>query len=256
MKTIEALRILEPFAPLAISRAFIAEGSYDNSGILVDTGEEIRAAAFSLDLSLASVAFAVERNCNLIVTHHPAIYHPISALRTDDPTGAALIGAIRNGISVISMHLNLDAAESGIDESLARALGAESAEILHTVSGEFGYGRRFTVEKTPFSEYLTRVRESFGSDRILGYGDDREIAVVASFCGGGAGDALKNAECADVFVTSDAPHHVIKEIIERGKNLILIPHYTAEERGFSLFFNRVSPMLGVPASYFKDERFC
>lgn len=256
MKTNDILNRLEAYAPLEISRAFVAEGSYDNSGVIVDTGEEICAAAFSLDLSLASVAFAAERGCNLLVTHHPAIYHPVSSLKADDPTGAALIAAIRGGISVVSMHLNLDAAEGGIDESLAAALGAQSAEVLHRVCGNCGYGRKFGIPEIAFSAYLAQVRQTFASGRILGYGEERIIRTVASFCGGGAGDALRNAEAADLFVTSDAPHHVIKELVERGKNLILIPHYTAEEKGFSLFFNRVAPVLGVPASYFMDERFC
>lgn len=256
MKTNDILKELETYAPLEISRAFIADGSHDNSGVIVDTGDEIRAAAFSLDLSLASVSFAAERGCNLLITHHPAIYYPVSSLKEDDPTGAALIAAIRTGISVISMHLNLDAAKEGIDESLAAALGAQSTEILHRVYGEYGYGRKFEIAETSFSAYLTQVRKTFGSERILGYGENKKIKTVASFCGGGAGDVARNADVADLFVTSDAPHHVIKEIIERGKNLILIPHYTAEEKGFSLFFNRVAPELGVPASYFKDERFC
>ena len=90
---------------------------------------------------------------------------------------------------------------------------------------------------------------------MIAYGEDRPVSRVASFCGGGAGDALEYGAAADVIVTSDMPHHVIKELVERGKNLILIPHYTAEERGFFLFFNRIAPMLGVPSSYFKDGRF-
>lgn len=74
MKTSDVLNKLEEYAPLEISRAFVAAGAYDNSGLLVDTGEPVKKAAFTLELSAAAVAFAEEEGCNLIVTHHPAIY--------------------------------------------------------------------------------------------------------------------------------------------------------------------------------------
>ena len=205
----------------------------------------MKKAAFTLELSAAAVAFAEEEGCNLIVTHHPAIYRPVASLCAGDPTTGPLVKAIRAGISVISMHLNLDAAPGGIDEGLARALGAEETKILRPILGDAGYGRAFSVGPIRFSAYLEYVRKTFG-DRVIAYGEDRPVSRVASFCGYGA--------AADVIVTSDMPHHVIKELVERGKNLILIPHYTAEERGFFLFFNRIAPTLGVPSSYFKDGR--
>ena len=254
MKTSDVLNKLEEYAPLEISRAFVAAGAYDNSGLLIDTGEPVKKAAFTLELSAAAVAFAEEEGCNLIVTHHPAIYRPVASLCAGDPTTGPLVKAIRAGISVISMHLNLDAAPGGIDESLARALGAEETKILRPILGDAGYGRAFSVGPIRFSAYLENVRKTFG-DRVIAYGEDRPVSRVASFCGGGAGDALEYGAAADVIVTSDMPYHVIKELVERGKNLILIPHYTAEERGFFLFFNRIAPTLGVPSSYFKDGRF-
>ena len=189
MKTSDVLNKLEEYAPLEISRAFVAAGAYDNSGLLVDTGEPVKKAAFTLELSAAAVAFAEEEGCNLIVTHHPAIYRPVASLCAGDPTTGPLVKAIRAGISVISMHLNLDAAPGGIDESLARALGAEETKILRPILGDAGYGRAFSVGPIRFSAYLENVRKTFG-DRVIAYGEDRLVSRVASFCGGGAGDAL------------------------------------------------------------------
>lgn len=42
MKTSDVLNKLEEYAPLEISRAFVAAGAYDNSGLLVDTGEPVK----------------------------------------------------------------------------------------------------------------------------------------------------------------------------------------------------------------------
>ena len=68
---------------------------------------------------------AKERCKNLIVTHHPAIFFPVSNILRSDPLGARLIACLEAGIGVISMHLNCDCARGGIDENLALALGAE-----------------------------------------------------------------------------------------------------------------------------------
>ena len=51
MKTSDVLNKLEEYAPLEISRAFVAAGAYDNSGLLIDTGEPGKKAASPGDLS-------------------------------------------------------------------------------------------------------------------------------------------------------------------------------------------------------------
>ena len=84
---------------------------------------------FALDFSLGAIAAAIKAKRRLIVTHHPAIYGKIGNLVGGESshgvrdvlgTGGKLIQAIENGISVLSMHLNLDCADGGIDESLMR----------------------------------------------------------------------------------------------------------------------------------------
>jgi putative NIF3 family GTP cyclohydrolase 1 type 2 len=62
---------------------------------------------------------------------------------------------------------------------------------------------------------------------------------------------------ADTIITSDMPHHVIKELIEKNKNIILIPHYVAEDYGFNKFYAYVKEQLNgkIQAYYFDDKRF-
>ena len=51
------------------------------------------------------------------------------------------------------------------------------------------------------------------------------------------------------------PHHVIKELVEMGKAIMVIPHYSAENYGFNKFYERVKNQISVPAYYFDDKRF-
>ena len=125
MRLDEFYKIADAVAPKALSDEFCAKyNAYDNSGILVDVGEEITGILFSLDLTDAAIEEAIEQNANLIITHHPTIYGKIGKIcdEGEGTLGGKLVQCIRNGISVISMHLNLDTAPDGIDESLMQGI--------------------------------------------------------------------------------------------------------------------------------------
>ena len=250
MKLTEILHILErEVAPVALSDAFCKKyGMYDNSGIIIDCGKDISGALFSLDLSSKAVAAAIEKGFNLIVTHHPAIYGGVSRINFNDPIAKCL----KNGISVISMHLNFDAAPEGIDYFLMRGLGGEQAEISAPVDGG-GYGRVYAVKEACFGEYFNMVTFS---ERALAYGDKlKKIKKVASFCGAGFDDhnmAFTVSRGADVFVSSDLKHHEISGLLEKGINVIHLTHYSAENYGFNMIYNKIKERLQLPAEYFCD----
>ena len=110
MKIQNVYELLGKYAPFELSdRMCKEEGCYDNSGMIVGTDDDVKGVLFSLDLTELAVERAREQGCNVIVTHHPAIYHPIKSV------GGALKLAVAYGIGVISCHLNLDCAEHGID---------------------------------------------------------------------------------------------------------------------------------------------
>jgi dinuclear metal center YbgI/SA1388 family protein len=258
LKHSEFLIILEKFAPLSLSKLMIDNGSYDNSGALIKCSNQVGKILFSLDLSLETVNKAIELGCDTIVTHHPAIYNPIKSLDIDQDT-APVLYAVKNGLNVFSMHLNLDIANDGIDGSLALALGGENARIIDLIDGVHGYGREFKSGQN-VNDFVNLIKKNLDTEKVVCYGEG-VCNIVASFCGGGAGEALKavtsGLTCADTVVTSDAPHHVVKELVERNVKLIIIPHYSAEEYGFNKFYARVKAELGdkAQAYYFQDKRF-
>ena len=90
MKLSEIYQIADGIAPKALSDEMCQKyGWYDNSGILVNTDEEIDSILFSLDLSMSAVDEAIEKGVKLIITHHPAIYGKISRIDYED---GALLG--------------------------------------------------------------------------------------------------------------------------------------------------------------------
>ena len=255
MQLKELYGIADGLAPFALSREYCQKfGHHDNSGILVDCGEELTGVLFSLDLSASAVEAAKKNGANCIFTHHPAIFYPIPALTEE--VGAQVLACAKAGISVISAHLNLDSAAGGIDESLMQGLGGqEPIAVMDALTGG-AYGRVYEVEKASLPEFIGRAKKTFRTERVVSYGNS-PVWRVASFCGAGFGDsslrfALANG--ADTIVSSDAQHHLIAGAIEKGLNVVLLTHYATENYGFHRFYLKCKELVKISCDFFTDER--
>lgn len=262
LKIDDLFNILNEIAPIDLSYKCIEKGDYDNSGIIIRSHENVEKILFSLDLSLAAIAKAKRLGCDTIVTHHPAIYYPIKSLSEKDMVTAPIVKAAENKFNVISMHLNLDVADNGIDASLCKGLGGEKYRILDRLTEKDGYGREFSLTPVTLSEFVNKIKKEFKTNRVTVYGNRKSVIdKAASFCGGGASYAEKAVNegktDAKVIITSDMPHHVIKELVENGKSVIIMTHYSAENYGFNLFSERAGNKLKLKAEtfVFNDKRF-
>ena len=238
MKINEFLKLLENYAPLEYSHEFCTKyGAYDNSGIIVNTDSDISGVVFTLDLTRGAVDLAVEKGANLIVTHHPAIYKPISEI---SDFSNALLYAVNNKIAIISMHLNLDSAKEGIDYFFAKTIGANDFKIIYPIK-EGGYGRIFTLKNTSVSQIVDRIKQNFKTQRVLAYGsDEKKDYIVATFCGSGLGESeLKLLDGVDIVISSDIKHNILIACDTLGIKVISVTHYASEFLGFSEFYNQI-----------------
>jgi dinuclear metal center YbgI/SA1388 family protein len=268
VKLSEVYKIADSIAPKALSDEMCQNyGWYDNSGILVNTDEEVNGILFSLDLTMSAVDEAIARGVKLIITHHPAIYGKIGNVRVGDfePLGEKLVKCIKNGISVICMHLNLDVADGGIDESLMEGIclssgmtigaGMRSTQIMHPL-GASGYGRVYDVLEQPISKIVKELEKNFNTKRILVYGEEKTISRISSFCGAGADEqsvAFAVANGADAIVSSDFKHHVITLANERGLALIALTNYASEQYGFEKYYQKIRQRLNIPCDMVTEE---
>lgn len=277
MKLSDIYQIADKIAPVCLSHEYCKNyDAYDNSGILVDTGDDIEGILFTLDLSLAAIDEAIEQGANLIITHHPVIYGKISHVCEWDPLGKKLVKCIKNGISVISMHLNLDLAAGGTDESLMQgiclAAGGKHADgmgSMHAVLVEpLGnnqplrgtYGRVYDIPPCSLKDLAIGLGKEFSTERVLYYGDkDRTIKRVASFCGAGVDEeaisyALDNeGNEADVIVSSDFKHHLISQALEEGLAVIILTHYASENYGFKNYYEKIRRQVKIPCIFHTDN---
>lgn len=203
--------------------------SWDNVGHLVgDPNREVRRVLVSLDITERVVQEAIDGGFDLIVSHHPVMnctWHPVQTLRTDDRQGRILTKLTENRISAICMHTNLDAAEGGVNDQLAKALGLTDTIPLN----EQKIGRIGTLScEKPLEQFLHDVVKSLGC-RGLRYRSGgrpvRRVAVGGGACGEYIPQAL--AQGCDTFVTSDLRYNDFLDT--QGLNLIDAGHFPTED---------------------------
>jgi len=128
--------------------------SYDNVGLLVgDSAASVSRVLVCLDVTEAVVNEALEKKCELIVSHHPLIFKKISSINPSDEQGRIIYKLIRNNIALLSAHTNLDAALDGVSFILANNLGLDNLQFL-----DKGY---------PISKKISLTTEFEDSEAVL-----------------------------------------------------------------------------------------
>lgn len=126
MKIKEITQYLETIAPLALQE------SYDNSGLLVGSKDtEVTKVLISLDCIEDVVQEAIDKGCNLIISHHPIIFSGLKRLNGNNYIERTVIKAIQNNIALYAIHTNLDnVLHNGVNQKIAQKLGLENTKIL------------------------------------------------------------------------------------------------------------------------------
>ena len=208
MKIKEVLSALERFAPLPLQE------SWDNAGLQVGLTEtEVSGALLCLDVNEKIIDEALQKGCNLIVSHHPLLFRGLKTISDLTDVQRTVMKAIENKVCVISMHTNMDNASGGVNFRIAEKLGLEDIAFFasKTVDGiEAGSGVIGTLaEPMAADDFVIAVKKAFDVEcamcnELL----HRPIQRVA-ICGGAGDflldDALKTG--ADAFITGEMHYH-------------------------------------------------
>lgn len=199
--------------------------AYDNVGLLVGSlDDNVTGILVCLDCTDEAVTQAVENGANLIITHHPVIFDPLKAV-TDD---TLIYRLIRNGISVISAHTNLDQADGGVNDALCAILELEN---IKKVADSEGYLYRIGELGEPKSaDILAQFVSKKLKLPIKFVGDSSYIKRVA-VCSGSGGSMLSDVinQGIDAYITADVKHNVFMEAHAQGITLIDAGHFNTED---------------------------
>lgn len=204
---------LEAWAPLSSAQ------SYDNVGLQVgNPSSTVRRGLIALDMVPGILEEARGADVDLIVTHHPLLFHPLRSVTPLTFSGGLAYGLASSGIALYSVHTNLDAAPGGVSFALGRQLGLRDMDFLERdVSEETGLGviGRLDQPET-LADFLDRVAHRLHVGSVRFAGDLTAIVERVAACGGAGKDLADRAlrAGADVYVTSDVPYHAFFGVLD------------------------------------------
>jgi dinuclear metal center YbgI/SA1388 family protein len=125
MKIQKVLKYIEQFAPPAYQE------SYDNSGLIVgNPNEKITGVLLCLDSIEAVIDEAIDKECNLIIAHHPIVFGGLKRFNGNNYIERVVMKAIKNDIAIYACHTNLDNVQAGVNAKIAEKIGLINTKIL------------------------------------------------------------------------------------------------------------------------------
>ena len=239
MKINKVVDALEQYAPLPLQ-----EG-YDNAGLQVGLTEtvEVSGALLCLDVTEQVVDEAIEKGCNLIVSHHPLIFRKLARISDENYVQRTVRKAIKNDIAIVSMHTNMDAATGGVNFKIAEKLGlknlnffAGEKEVDGVKGGEGVIGEVSETEGWAADDLVLLLRDKFAVESVQCNQLLRRPIRRVALCGG-AGSFLLDAAIqagADAFITGEMHYHEYFGH-EQEIQICVIGHYQSEQFTSEIF---------------------
>lgn len=166
MQVKDIIKAIEGYAPL------LYQENYDNSGLQIgDPSMEVKGVLLTLDITEEIVMEAIERNCNMIVAHHPLIFTGLKQISGKNYVERIVMKAIRNDIAIYAAHTNLDNIHNGVNALIAKKLGLKEVSILAPMSGTLRKLHTFVPQ-----DHADKVREAMFAAGAGTLGDYKECS--------------------------------------------------------------------------------
>lgn len=223
MTLFELYQYLEEKMPEALRE------DWDNDGMMccTDSLAEVKRVLVCLDVTEEMVDYAIESGFDLIISHHPLIFRPISSVTDAGNVSRKLIKLIESGVAVFSFHSRADKCDGGVNDILCDLLGIFDAEPF----GEGGLGRIGRLnEEITLEDFVYRVKQTLGSDMVR-YSDGLNSVKRVAVVGGDGKDFVKAAieAGADTYLSGRISYNMMVEAAEMGINLLEGGHYFTEQ---------------------------
>lgn len=221
--------------------------SWDNIGLMVgDENSYINNILVALDIDDNVISEAIDKNCNLIITHHPFIFKGLKSITTSDITSKRAIKLIQNNINVFSAHTNLDIAKNGTNDTFAKLLKLDNITNLfepinildNNPNNNFGLGRIGNFKnEVPLQKVIESIKKILDLNNLVVSIDpskninDISIKNIAICTGsGGEPSFIKQAfdKNCDLYITADIKYHNAQYARDLGISLIDATHYASE----------------------------
>lgn len=203
---------------------------WDNPGLLAGSpNAEVTKIFICLDVSYEVIQAAKNFGAQLIITHHPLIFHAIKNIRTDLPLGRKISALIKNDIAVFAAHTNLDSAIGGVNDVLAEKIGLVDVKMFGDEEISLGRIGRLS-EPVTIEKFAAHIKKVLHAENIRMIRAGNFLISKVGICGGAGADIIQKAKFfgADAFVTGDVKYHEAQSAIENKIHVIDAGHFATE----------------------------
>ena len=242
----EIINSIESVAPRS------AQEAWDNSGMQVgDTGRDISSVLLTTDITEDVVNEAIICGCDLIISHHPLLFHGLKQVCGQTPQARVVEMAIKHNIAIYSAHTNLDSVIGGINTKLAEHLGLSDVRLLT----ESGLGAIGTLSQPMnYADFIAQVNQILDCSYVRYTRAAKETVETVALCGGSGAEFIDQAieQGADVYLTADCKYHEFQDA-EGRIGLIDIDHWYSERHARDIFRDIIEP-LGIKTIISKNDK--
>lgn len=242
MKIKEITDVIERFAPLAW------QASYDNAGLIVGRpDDEVHAALLAVDVTDEVMDEAEREGCDMIIAHHPIVFHALKRFNSADMVQRCVERAIRRGIALYACHTNLDSAPGGMSWHLAGMLGIGSLRVLEPSAADERVGFGVVGElaaPVAAADFMETIRRTLGA-KVIRHSDivRSEVRRVAVCTGAGASlIGAARAAGADFYLTADLRYNDFMTP-DSALTVADVGHFESEYCAIRLLFDILSKNL-------------
>ncbi len=210
---------------------------WDSVGLMVGSRDSnITKILLCMDVTANVISEAESNGAQMIISHHPFIFSKLKAIDMETFKGAQITKLIKNNITVVSAHTNLDTAPGGVNDTLAENLQLRNCKNLKTyipkgLNCDLGLGKIGELpDYTSFDEFVRDIKKNLGIENLRIIGNKPEkVKNIAVFCGS-FDDDLENLKSrkADVLVTGDIKYHTALDAAQMGLCIVDAGHFATE----------------------------
>ena len=152
--------------------------SYDNSGLIVgNPNEKITGVILCLDSIEAVIDEAIEKNCNLVIAHHPIVFSGLKRFNGRTYIERVVMKAIKNDIAIYASHTNLDNVKVGVNAKICEKIGLKNIRILSPKKGKLK--KLYTFVPSAQSDKVRNALFEAGAGQVGNY-DEASFNVVGA----------------------------------------------------------------------------
>ena len=245
----ELYTYLSELAPKALSC------DWDNDGLMAaaDLTHEVKRVLISLDATEAAVKYAAANGFDVLLTHHPMIFKGVKSVTPVTLDGRRILAALTGGVTVMSFHTRLDAADGGVNDALCHALGLKPDGVFGDEEAPT-LGRLATLEQgMTLRDLAVHVKACLDAPMVkLTAQDADKVVTRIALCGGdGKGFTYPAlAEGAEVLITGNSGYNFAEDGSECGIATIEAGHFETEEPVCAVLAEKIKAV-GISC-----ERYC